>query len=431
VSGDADGSPLRWRPESLLLLSAAIVLFVVGIFVRSPVPILLAFPLLIAPVSAALFGPRSAPPVRVEGRVGGSGRSVAISASLTPEPPVRPESLEVYFPVPPGVRQLEPPLTEIDGDHLLTTLTWVAPDPTVTAVPAPEVTWRDPLGLVERAALLTPADLVVERYPPELHRVGAVRLRRTLALPGETRSRAIGESGEFFGIREAAPGDPPRRINWWASARFGRRLANEYSLDRTGDLIVVLDTRATGLGREVDARLLTVSKAAAFGLAESFLRDKSRVGIATYGEFLHAVPLSTGRTQRLRLRNLLLSTEVADLAGPSERCAVSLRRYFPSRTNTVLLTPLVGESQVDLVAHLRRRGFPVVVLSPSYLPLIASRPGGAAPDESLVRRFARLRRQGEVAEVWRDAPVVDWEDYWSLGAFVEFLRRPLPQERGR
>jgi hypothetical protein len=32
--------------------------------------------------------------------------------------------------------------------------------------------------------------------------------------------------------------------------------------------------------------------------------------------------------------------------------------------------------------------------------------------------------------VWKDAPVVDWEDFWSLGSFVNFLRRPLPRERG-
>jgi uncharacterized protein (DUF58 family) len=430
VNGLPDSGSLRWRPSSLLLLAASVVLFGLGIAIRSPVPILLAFPLLVAPISAALYGPRSPPPVQLEGRVGGTGRAVEITALLTPESHIRPESLEVHFPVPPGISEVAPPLTAIEGAAQRVRLTWSAPDPTIAAVPTPEVLWRDPLGLVERPALLTPSDLVVERYPPELHRVGAVRLRRTLALPGETRSRAVGESGEFFGIREAAPGDPPRRINWWASARFGRRLVNEYSLDRTGDLIVLLDTRPTGLGHEVDARLLTVSKAAAFGLAESFLRDKSRVGIGTFGEFLHVVPLSTGRTQRLRLRNLLLATEVADLAGPPERCAVSLRRYFPARTNTVLLSPLVGEGQANLVAHIRRRGFPVVVLSPSYLPLFQPHAEGLAQDESLVLRFARLRRQGELAQVWKDAPVVDWDEYWSLGSFVDFLRRPLPQERG-
>ncbi|MCI4372902.1 MAG: DUF58 domain-containing protein, partial [Thermoplasmata archaeon] len=405
-------------------------LFGAGLVVRNPVPILFAFPLLLAPLSAALFGPRSSPVVRVEGRTEGSGRSVRVIVRLTPDPTIPPASLAVHFPVPPGIEEAQPPRIEVESDHLRVILSWTVPDPTVMTVPSPLVLWRDPLGLVERTARLEVTDLFIERYPPELHRAGAVRLRRTLALPGETRSRAIGESGEFFGIRNAAPGDPPRRINWRATARAGRRLANEYALDRTGDLLILLDTRPTALGPAVDGRLLAVSRGAAFGLAEAFLREKSRVGIAVYGEFLHAVPLATGRTQRVQLRNLLLRTELADVAGPGERCAVALRRYFPPNTTTVVLSPLASEEQVNLVSHVRRRGFPLVVLSPSYLPMMRRRAGLSEPDDALVQRFARLTRRSEVARTWRDAPVVDWEDFWSLGGFVDFLRRPTARERG-
>jgi uncharacterized protein (DUF58 family) len=429
VSRGAGSPGLRWRPASFLLLAAAVALFATGVVERSPVAVLLAFPLLVAPVTAAVMGPRAAPAVHGEGRSEGYGRSVRVVARLVPAAPLRPESLEVFFPVPSGVREERPPRTEVVGEGLEVTLSWSAPDPTVTVVPPPTITWRDPLGLVERSAAVTMADVYVERYPPELQRVGAVRLRRTLTLPGETRSRAVGESGEFFGIRAASPTDPPRRINWRATARAGVRLANEYALDRTGDLLIVLDTRPTVLGAAVDGRLLAISKAAAFGLAEAFLREKSRVGIATYGEFLQAVPLSTGRTQRVRLRNLLLHTDVADVPGPAERCGVALRRYYPSNTTTVVLSPLVGEEQLNLVAYVRRRGFPLVVLSPSYLPMLRARRDLPPGDEALVVRFARLRRREEVGRVWRDAPVVDWDDYWSLGGFVQFLRRPAARER--
>lgn len=421
---------LRWRPAAFLLIVASVVLFGIGVVIRSPVPLLFALPLLIAPIAAGLFGPRTPPVVHAGGRTDGTGRSVRVTVLLTPEPPVGPESLEAYFPVPPGIVEVRPPRREIEGARLRVTLTWTVADPTVMTVPPPEVLWRDPLALVERTADLESTELFVERYPPELHRAGAVRLRRTLALPGETRSRAVGESGEFFGIREASPGDPPRRINWRATARAGRRLANEYALDRTGDLLILLDTRPTTLGPAVDGRLLAVSKGAAFGVAEAFLRDKSRVGIATYGEFLHSVPLASGRTQRVRLRSLLLQTEVADTSGPAERCAVALRRYYPPNTTTVVISPLASEEQLNLVSHLRRRSFPVVVLSPSYLPMMVRRAGLSEEDEALVLRFARLCRREEVARMWRDAPVVDWEDFWSLGSFVDFLRRPSVRERG-
>jgi uncharacterized protein (DUF58 family) len=430
VSPRPGSDGLRWRPAAYVLMGASVVLFGVGVVLRSPVPVLFAFPLLLAPLCSGVFGPRTPPVVRVEGQVDGSGRLVRISILLVPEPPVSPESLEVFVPVPPGVLEELPPSAEVDGPRLRLTLAWSVPDPTVMTVPRPEVLWRDPLGLAERTASVESTDLFVERYPPELHRAGAVRLRRTLSLPGETRSRSVGESGEFYGIREASPGDPPRRINWRATARAGRRLANEYALDRTGDLLIVLETRPTSLGAAVDGRLLAISRGAAFGLAEAFLREKSRVGIAAYGEFLTAVPLATGRTQRVRLRDLLLHTAVSLAPGPAERCAVALRRYYPPNTTTVILSPLASEEQLLLVSHVRRRGFPVVVLSPSYLPMMRHRAGLVEEDEALVTQFARLCRREEVARMWRDAPVVDWEEYWSLGGFVDFLRRPTARERG-
>ncbi len=393
-------------------------------------PLFLAFPLLLAPVAAGLVGPRTSPRVVLDGTVGGSDRSVRLDIRLTPPVDVRPESLDVRYPVPAGVEEVHPPVVGRDGPSLRVQLDWRLPEPTLLTVPTPTVTWKDPLGLVERSTVLEAPRLYIERYPPELQRAGAVRLRRTLALPGETRSRAVGEAGEFFGIRDAAPGDPPRRINWRASARAGRRLANEYALDRTGDLVILLDTRPTNLGPDVDGRLLAVSRGAAFGLAEAFLRDKSRVGVATYGEFLHAVPLASGRTQRFRIRELLLRTELSTAPGPAERCAVALRRYYPAQTTTVVLSPLASETQHHLVAHVRRRGFPTVVLSPSYLAVQSVEALASPEDEALAQRYTRLRRREEVTRMWQDAPVVDWEEFWSLAGFVHFLRRPSVRERG-
>jgi uncharacterized protein (DUF58 family) len=214
-----------------------------------------------------------------------------------------------------------------------------------------------------------------------------------------------------------------------ASARLGRRLVNEYALERTGDLLILIDARPTSLGPVTGGRLLGISRAAAFGLADTFLRAKSRVGVAVYGEFLDAVPLSTGRTHRLRIRNLLLATETAAQPGPSERCAIALRRYFPPGVTTVILSPLADDEGVDLILHVRRRGFPAVVLSPSAVPQLAQMTFLPPEDQELVARLARLLRREQIARAWSSAPVVDWEEYWSLGSFVQFLQRPSSRER--
>ncbi|MGA9839879.1 MAG: DUF58 domain-containing protein [Thermoplasmata archaeon] len=420
----------RWQPRAYLLFGAGAVLLLVGVVLSDPAPLLLALPVLLAPVAAALLGPRGAPIARLRWTLEGTGPDVRVTGAASVDPPTDANDLDLEFAVPPGLTEEAPVRLERDRHEVRFELRWTARDPIVVPVPFPHLAWRDPAGLVERAVRWDPPPLLVERYPPELTQLGAVRLERTIPLPGETRSRRIGVSGEFFGIRDATPNEPPRRINWLASARAGRLLANEYEVDRTGDVVLLVDARASGLGARVDHQLLSLALAGAHGIAESFLREKARVGLGVFGEFLVAVPLASGRTQRVRLRRALLGVRLAPEAGTAERCAVSMRRYFPPGVTTIVLTSLVEDASSDLVPQLRRRGFPVIVVSPSPLPVLASPRTLSDAEEELVARIARLVRRQRLARTWEDAPVVDWEEYWSLGRLVELFRRPGRRGRG-
>jgi uncharacterized protein (DUF58 family) len=415
---------LSWRPLAFLLFATGAFLLVVGVAERSPIPLFLALPLLLAGPAAALEGPGGPTEVRVERRAEGASMEVRMVGSVVPTDRTDARDLDVEFYRPPGLFEVAPPRITRSAEEVHFEFHWQAPEPTIAVVPPPHVVWRDPAGLVERPATCDTPPLVVERFPPDLIRVGAVRLRRTMVLPGETPSRRVGAAGEFFGIRDADPTDPPRLINWRASARAGRWLVNEYQLDRTGDVLLLIDARRTSLGPRVDERLLSISRAAAAGIAESFLHEKARVGLGVFTEFLDVVPLSTGRPQRMRVRAQLLAARLGPSNVPSERGAVAVSRYFPPGLTTILFSSLADEEAVELVPHLRRRGYPVVVLSPSPLPILAERPTLSSEDEALVARISRLLRRERVGRVWRNAPTVDWEDYWSLGRFVEFLRRP-------
>jgi uncharacterized protein (DUF58 family) len=415
---------LRWRPRSLLLLGSGALLLVGAVIVRSPVPIFLGLPLLLAVPAAAWGGPRGAPRVELNRRAEGSGMEVRVVGSVVPSEGTDARDLTVALARPPGLVEVAPPTTESTAGLLRFDYRWRAPEPTVVVVPPPRVAWRDACGLVERTATFATDPLVVERYPPELIRVGAVRLRRTMALPGETPTPHVGPTGGFHGLRMATPTDPPRVINWRASARAGQLVANEYELDRTGDVLLLLDARGSSLGPEVDERLLSISRAAAAGIAESFLHEKARVAVAVFSEFLDAVPLSTGRAHHLRIRERLLSSRLGPAGVPSERCAVSVSRYYPPGVTTILFSSLVDDAATDLVLYLRRRGYPVIVLSPSPLPLLAGGSALSPEDETLIARVLALARRSRIARAWRDAPTVDWDDYWSLGRFVELLRRP-------
>jgi len=415
--------PLRWRPLAPLLLATGAALLLVAVLTRNQTPLFLALPLLLAPVAAGIAGPRSSPPVRIDFALEGAAADVRLRGAVVPEPGVDARDLVVEVERPASLVG-DPARFDYSSTQIGFRANWTAPEPTITEVRVPTVLWRDPIGLVERETFSSAPPLVVSRYPPELLRIGAVRLERTTPLPGETHSRRVGESGEFHGIRPARPDDPPRQINWRATARAGRPLANEYDLDKTGDILILLDARPTPLGASVDERLFSVSRAAAVGLSDSFLRVKSRVGVGVFGEFLDVVPLSTGRTQRIRIEMALKRAHLSPIRAPAERCAVSVRRHFPPGLTTVVFSSLSDDSSEDLSPYLRRRGFPAVVLSPSPLPILSAASHLTPVDEQLAGRIARLVRRDRIARAWEEGPTIDWDDYWSLGKFVEFVRRP-------
>jgi len=421
---DSPSRPIGWRPLSVTFVGVAAVLVFVAVLSRDPVPIFAALPLLLAPIAAGVVGPRRSPRIRLTLTIEGAAAEVQLRGAIAPPPEVDARDLFVEFERPASLREVSPPKFERSASEVRFRVDWTAPEPIITEVRPPTVLWRDPMGLVERPTVSSATPTVISRYPPELLRIGAVRLERTTPLPGESRSRRVGESGEFHGIRLARPEDSPRQINWRASARAGRPLANEYDLDKTGDLLLLLDARPTPLGSEVDERLFSIVRAAALGLSDSFLTVKSRVGLGVFGEFLDVVPLATGRTQRVRIETALREARISTAFAPAERCAVSVRRHFPPGLTTVVFSSLADESSTDLSPYLRRRGYPVVILSPSPFPLITAAFPLAGVDELLARRIGKLVRRNRIARAWQEAPTIDWDDYWSLGKFVEFVRRP-------
>jgi uncharacterized protein (DUF58 family) len=413
------------------MFAASALLVLVGIVVRSPVPLLAAVPLLLAPVAAALAAPRGELEAELSWSSDGSGPEVRVAGTVRPRADGVAEGVELRLFRPSPLTETEPPTVTVDGERVRFENLWHAPYPFLATLARPEAVWSDPLGLIEIPLHLEGSALRLERFPPEVTRIGSVRLHRTTPQPGEIRSRQVGSSGEFFSVRAAAPSDTPRQINWRASARIGRLVANDFYLERTGDLLLLLDLRPSSLGADRDEQLLSVSRAAALGIATGFIADKSRVGLGLFDEFLSAVPMGTGRLQRFRIAQALQRARLAENPGPSERLAVSLRRYFPPGVTTVLLSPLADEESLVLLTHLRRRGYPTIVLSPSPIPLLTPPPGVESADDSAALRLLRLVRRQRIGEAWREGPVVEWEDYWSLSPFVRFLSVPVTTRGGR
>lgn len=425
MTGPPPEEAFRWRPRAYLLTGAGALFLLFAVVERDPVLVLVAVPVLIAPVAAALTAPRPAPVGDLEWQNLGSDREVRIAGAFRTEPAEAAEDVTLTFVRPTSLAESAPARIEWWPGSLRFDLRWQAPRPVVERVAPPIAVWHDPLGLAEAPVGGRRAEMLVERYPLDLLRLGTLRVDRTHVMPGRSPTRRIGATGDFFGIRVAAPNEPPRRINWRASARAGRWLANEYEVERTGELLVLIDTRPTGLGPVADARFLGVARAATIGITRAFLRQKVRVGYATYGEFLTAVPLGSGRTQETRIRRAVLATWASSIDGPSERCAVSLRRFYPPGLTVLLLSTLGGDAAVDLVFYLRRRGYPVVVLNPAWRALLPHHQALSARAEALAQRLSTVERRMRLAAIRAFASVVDWQDLGSLGDLAYVLQQPI------
>ena len=418
------------RAPALVAIGGGALLLVLAVVVGSPLAVFAALPLLMAPVAALSAAPTDTAVADLRWSVDGGGAEVIVRGTVRPQAPLTTERLALRIFRPPSLVEVAPPRLVRTPEEIGFTLTWRAPFPFLSTLARPEVVWRDPLGLVEVVVGMTTPALKIERFPPEASRLGTVKLPHTTPQPGEIRSRHLGAAGDFFSVRAAGPTDTPRQINWRATARTGRLLANDFYLERTGDLVLLLDLRPSSLGAERDAVLLSIACAGALGIASGFLSEKARVGVGLFDEFLTAVPLGAGRLQRYRIAQALQKARLAETPGPSERLAVSMRRYFPPGVTTVLLSPLADDEALVVVSHLRRRGYPTVVLSPSPIPLLVPPTGTGTPEDEVALRLLRLVRRHRIGEAWREGAVVDWDDYWSLGPFVRFLSTPPRPSRG-
>src|SRR3989442_1479189 len=89
---------------------------------------------------------------------------------------------------------------------------------------------RDPLGLYMVEEKLDP-DTVAVLPRPEKVRGTEFRSRHLGPWPGTIPSRSTGHGSEFYSLRAYSSGDDPKRINWKATARYGRLVLNETESD--------------------------------------------------------------------------------------------------------------------------------------------------------------------------------------------------------
>ena len=231
------------------------------------------------------------------------------------------------------------------------------------------------------------APVLLKAYPrlEPLRRV--VSATETQAFGGNEVSRRPGDGIEYADLRDFAPGDRVRSINWRATARRQRLVVNQRHPERNTDVVILVDSfvdLAAG-----DRSTLDDTVRAAATLATRYLERRDRVGLVGYGGILRWLRPGMGAAQRYRLIETLLETGVEPTFTWRDVNLIPSRVLGP-KALVVALTPLVDARFVTMLEDLRARRFDLVVVEVDPSAVVAPGPGRGG---ALARRLWLLERE--------------------------------------
>lgn len=288
----------------------------------------------------------------------------------------------------------------------------------------------DATGLFERDAELESYTKIVV-FPKVAERLTRmpIRPRRTKSWPGEILARRRGAGMDYHSIRRFAVGDPVKRINWRASARYSGEsdelLVNDYVAEVGAEVLVIVDAGRAGSGSFDQSRAHSVR--AAISIAERLLHDRDRVGLLTTGANARRISPGYGRRQFDRIAMALLQVEPGD-SDFRWWVECSIHMIFPNISQIIFVSPLIEEDSIAAAAELSRDGQrDVIVVSPNPVDMAAHQPDRKNPRERRIAlRLAQMERSIQLDRL-RSANilVIDWKTDDSLEEVMEVHRRAL------
>jgi uncharacterized protein (DUF58 family) len=272
------------------------------------------------------------------------------------------------------------------------------------------------------------SEIVVYPDLPAARRLARAVRQGKLGAEGRRLRGPLGLGTDFESVREYAPDDDVRRINWRATARLGKPMTNQYRVDQNRDVICLVDTgrlMAAPLGdrTRLDAALDAVTAVAA-------VADEvgDRCGVVAFDAEVRR-DVGPRRAGAQAVLEAVFDLESRPVDSDYELAFTAVARS--KRSFVLLITDLLDESAarplLDAVPILARRHVVAVatVADPGVAELVGTVPtnafavyAAAVAQEVLDARAlasARLARAG--AEVVEAAP-----DAFSVACVSSYLR---------
>jgi uncharacterized protein (DUF58 family) len=205
------------------------------------------------------------------------------------------------------------------------------------------VWYENPLGLIRRR-LRFAAPQAIRIFPnlAAVERYGKLHLRNRTIEAGLRRMKLRGAGTEFESLREFGDGDAFRTIDWKATARRGKLMVAQHEIERSQNLMLLLDCGRLMTPRLDAGRKLDYAVTAALSLATIAGLASDRVGLVAFAQEIIAAsaPRST-RSSIARLTDELYDLEPRFEESNYTRAFAYLRHHLHKRSLIVFLTDVI------------------------------------------------------------------------------------------
>ena len=166
--------------------------------------------------------------------------------------------------------------------------------------------------------------------------------------------RLRGQGAEFESLRDYLPDDELRRVDWKASARRGTLVTREYDIEKSQQILLVLD-----LGRAMASRLDYMTKLdhainACVLLTYVSAQSQDRVGVMAFAEEIVAfMPPGKGAGQLPRVLDQLYPLQAHPVESNYREAFAFLAHHQRKRALIIIFTDLIDpDSSKRLIDHL-------------------------------------------------------------------------------
>jgi uncharacterized protein (DUF58 family) len=180
---------------------------------------------------------------------------------------------------------------------------------------------------------------------------------------GPVTVNELGRSTDFYSIREYIKGDPYRKINWKASAKYRKLMINEDEKETLSDCAIIVDSRALAGTGTPHHNFHETSLRATLGLARTLVSSKNRVMVVTYNDSVNIVPPGLGSAHNRIIQAMMVET-VSRGSLTFDWAAGYARPFIKPRSDIVVFSPLVSDMTfLPAILSLIRMGHTVVVVT--------------------------------------------------------------------